>query len=253
MIFILSNHILQVQLKKGMEFNSNNFYTGGQYYKNNPDWDDRYTGWKAGIIHTLLKKNNVHPKTIVEVGCGAGGILKHLSALDKDIIDLKGYDISPDAIALASVNKTNNISFYNEDYASCSYEGADVLLCIDVIEHVDNIYGFLSMLSSKASYTVFHIPLDISCRTILKPHVIFQQRDTVGHIHYFTKEIAEWALKDCGYKIIDWVYTKPPVDWEPADSPKRAIKKMLRNLSFSLHKNISAKFWGGYSIMVLAS
>ena len=86
----------------------------------------------------------------------------------------------------------------------------------------------------------------------MKPHVLLQQRKSVGHIHYYTKEMVEWALQDTGYEITDWVYTKPVVDTLPADSIKRFLKKQLRNISFALNKDWSVKKWGGYSIMILA-
>jgi hypothetical protein len=64
--------------------------------------------------------------------------------------------------------------------------------------------------------------------------------------------MTEWALKDTGYEIVDWLYTKPVVDVQPADSFKRFVKKILRNISFAIHKDWTVKKWGGYSIMVLA-
>ena len=126
------------------------------------------------------------------------------------------------------------------------------MLTIDVVEHVDDYYGFLRKLKAKSGYFVFHIPLDLSCRTVMKPHVLLQQRQSVGHIHYFTKETAIWMLQDTGYELIDWVYTKPVIDFFPASSYKRFIKKLLRNISFAINKDWSVKKWGGYSIMVLA-
>lgn len=235
-----------------MAFSSNNMYTSDVYFKNKPTWDDEDTGWKAVIIHALLQSNSINPERIVEVGCGAGGILKELSNLNPSIKELKGYDIAPQAIALANLKKNDKISFLNSDYVNSDDAGGDVLLVIDVIEHIDDYYGFLNKLKGKSKNVVFHIPLDLSCRNILKPHTILLQREMVGHLHYFTKEIAEWALKDTGFTIIDWIYTKPLLDTEPAKTFRQWIKKILRNCSFAINKNWSAKMWGGYSIMVLA-
>ena len=78
---------------------------------------------------------------------------------------------------------------------------------------------------SQLDFLVFHIPLDLACRTILKSHVLMQQRNAVGHIHYFTREMVQWALKDKGYTISDWMYTKPIIDVYPPDSFKRRVKK----------------------------
>ncbi len=234
-----------------MTFSSNDRYIGDVYFKNKPTWDDEDTHWKAEIINDLLQSNAVCPQTIVEVGCGAGGILAELSKINPAITQLKGYDISPYAIALANKKKNDKISFFNSDFVNGKDEGGDVLLVVDVMEHIDDYYGFLNKLKARSKYAVFHIPLDLSCRNILKPHTILIQRETVGHLHYFTKEIAEWALKDIGFEIIDWVYTKPLIDIEPAKSFKTNLKKILRKISFAVNKDWSAKLWGGYSMMIL--
>lgn len=235
-----------------MAFSSNDMYTGNLYSKNKPTWDDEGTGWKASVIQKLLQKNDVFPESIIEVGCGAGGILKELSLLNPSIKSLKGYDISPYAIAMANKHTNEKIQFFNTDYINSNDAGGDVLLVIDVIEHIDDYYGFLNKLRDRSSNVVFHIPLDLSSRNILKPHTILLQRQLVGHLHYFTKEIAEWALKDTGFTVIDWLYTKPAIDTEVAQSFKTSLKKTLRNISFAVNKDWSVKMWGGYSMMILA-
>ena len=235
-----------------MKVSSNDLYVNGEYFKNNPDWDIADAKWKVDVIFNLLQKNNITPKEVIEVGCGAGENLVELLKRDSSIEKLSGYDISPQAFALANKKSSDKICFYNEDFSVKENVTADLLLVIDVVEHVDDYYGFLRRLKSKSSYFVFHIPLDLSGRTVMKPHVMLQQRQSVGHIHYFTKEMVQWALKDTGYEVIDWAYTRPVVDVEPADSVKRFIKKILRNFSFAVNKEWSVKKWGGYSMMILA-
>ena len=235
-----------------MKVSSNDLYVNGEYFKNNPGWDIADAKWKVDIIFNLLQKNNINPKEIIEVGCGAGENLVELLKRDNSIEKLMGYDISPQAFNLAEKKSSDKIKFYNEDLTTKENITADMMLVIDVVEHVDDFYGFLRKLKSKSKYFVFHIPLDLSCRTVMKPHVMLQQRQSVGHIHYYTKELVEWALQDTGYEIIDWVYTKPVVDVDAADSPERFIKKMLRNISFAVNKDWSVKKWGGYSMMILA-
>ena len=234
-----------------MKESSNDIYINGEYYRKNPEWDMADASWKVPIIQKLLKQNDVHPATVLETGCGAGGNLVKLAELDERIRQLTGYDISPQAIALANEYAIDRTKFFNEDItqAACS---ADLMLVIDVLEHVDDFYGFLRKLRNKSRYFVFHIPIDLSCRTVMKPHVLLQQRESVGHIHYFTRESATWALQDTGYDIIDWTYTKPVVDIDKPDTFRRFVKKILRNISFAINKEWSVKKLGGYSIMVLA-
>lgn len=232
---------------------NNSLYTDGTYLKNNPGWGTNDAEWKGDIIFNLLKKNNLDPKEIIEVGCGAGGILKHLSNAIGNGVKLTGYDISPQAIAMAKKLETETLHFYIEDITNNIQVQTDLLLIIDVLEHVDDYYKLLTDLKPKSNYFAFHIPLDVCCRSILKPHILLQQRNAVGHIHYYSKEMVLWALKDKGYRIIDWVYTKPTIDVDPPGSFKRRVKKILRNFSFSINKDLSAKLWGGYSMMILAN
>ncbi len=235
-----------------MKNSSNDIYINGEYFKNNPKWDAADATWKVDIVYALLQKNNITVTDVIEAGCGAGNNLVELDKKNIHFKRLTGYDISPQAIELAKRNETDKISYYNEDFLAKETDPADLILTIDVIEHVDDLYGFLRKLKTKGKNFVFHIPLDLSCRTIMKPQVLLQQRQSVGHIHYFTKEMVEWALKDTGYEIIDWVYTKPVNDVANADSIKRGMKKILRNFSFAINKDWSVRKWGGYSMMILA-
>lgn len=235
-----------------MRVSSNDLYTDGEYFRNNPTWDVSDAAWKTDIILGLLKKNDIEAGDVIEIGCGAGENLVELAKKDDRIKKLSGYDISPHAIELARKKASGRISFYNKDFTAEEYINTELMLVIDVLEHVDDYYGFLRKLRNKSKYFVFHIPLDLSCRTIRKPQVLLQQRQSVGHIHYFTRETAEWSLRDTGYEIIDWEYSKPVVDVDRPRTFKRWVKKILRNLSYSISPEWSVKRWGGYSIMVLA-
>ena len=214
-------------------------------------WGIQDSEWKADIIETLLRKNNIHPSEITEIGCGAGAILESLYKSFPDT-QFKGFDISPHAISLANKNTNKQLHFFNEDFSAVTDLHSELVMIIDVLEHVDNYYSMLRNARTKGKYFIFHIPLDLSCRMILKPHILKQQRDSVGHIHYFSKEMVEWMLADTGFEIIDWLYTKPVGDINKPLNFKRGVKKILRNLSFRINKNVSAKLWGSYSMMILA-
>lgn len=233
--------------------NESNIYTNGEYLENNPTWNEEDSPWKADIINSMIERNKITIHDLVEVGCGAGWILASIAEKNTNIKTLKGYDISPQAISLAEKRKSERVQFYLGDFISdFQRTKVDVILLIDVLEHVSDYYGFLQKLKDKARYFVFHIPLDLSCRSILKPHVMLQQRETVGHLHYFSEEMVWWFLRDSGFTVVDWEYTKPITDIRKSGSFKQYIKKKLRNISYKINKKRSVKLWGDYSLMILA-
>ena len=95
-----------------MKVSSNDLYVNGEYFKNNPDWDIADAKWKVDVIFNLLQKNNITPKEVIEVGCGAGENLVELLKRDSSIEKLSGYDISPQAFALA-----NKSSFFETTFS----------------------------------------------------------------------------------------------------------------------------------------
>lgn len=227
-------------------------YIDGNYLLNNPTWDEADATWKATCIDFLLKKNNIEYNDVVEVGCGSGKILEKLSEIYPGEINFSGYDISPQAIEITKKIVLPRIKFYQADFLQTDRKKSDLLLLIDVLEHVENFYGFLTSLKSKSEKFLFHIPLDLSCRTILKPNVLLQQRESVGHIHYFTRNMVLWMLNDTGYTVIDWMYTKPVTDINHQKKIKKAFKKVFRNFAFYCNKNVSVDLFGNYSMMILA-
>jgi len=236
-----------------MNIKGKNIYTSGEYLEKNPTWGIEDSYWKAGEINRILKRNNVVPSSVAEVGCGFGQIIVSLSKMNDQILNLDGFDISPQAIRVAQRSGSDKIKFYQSNFAEENNAVYDLILIIDVLEHLNDYIDFLNKIRNKAKYFIFHIPLDLSCRTLLKPHVILQQRNDVGHLHYFSKEHAEWILKDTGFQITDWFYTFAEVDRNTPSNIKEWVKKLLRRFSYFVSKNLSTKLWGGYSIMILAT
>lgn len=225
-------------------------YTEGNYLEQNPSWHIEDSPWKAEKIAQMINKNNLFPKTVCEVGCGAGGVLQHL----QENIDLEtefwGYDISPQAIGLC-VSKTNAKLHFKCANIKDDDVFFDVVMVIDVIEHLEDYFGFLRAIKSKGKYKIFHIPLDLSVQAVMRASPIQRLREHVGHIHSFTKESALATLMDAGYDLVDYFYTAAYVE-APAKSVRNYITKIPRKLLFSMHQDLAVRILGGYSLMVLA-
>src|SRR5262245_22986552 len=53
-------------------------YTSDEYARRHPDWHRSDSPWKAAQVLAMLQRHGLVPRTVVEVGCGAGGILAEL-------------------------------------------------------------------------------------------------------------------------------------------------------------------------------
>ena len=126
----------------------------------------------------------------------------------------------------------------------------DLLLMLDVFEHVEDYIGLVRVVRSKARQKLFHIPLDLSCQAVVRKRGLLLRRERHAHLHYFTKETALCTLTDVGYKIIDWFYT--PRCIELGDLLVQKIVRFPRMLSFAILPDLTVRVLGGYSLMVLA-
>jgi SAM-dependent methyltransferase len=229
-----------------------NLYTSkkSDYLKNNSTWHAEDSSWKAEQIFKMIILNELGPINIVEIGCGAGGILVQLQLLLKNQNNTyEGYDISPDAFELSKGKSNPSLRFHNEDLLTKENVFFDLCLIIDVFEHVDNYINFIDQCGRKATYKIYHIPLDIHVSALLRNNLI-EARNLTGHIHYFTKETALTTLADSGQEILDYFYTPGAIEL-PGASLKTKIANLLRRLLFKISPDLTVRLIGGYSLMVL--
>jgi SAM-dependent methyltransferase len=226
-------------------------YQNGTYLENNPTWHEENSEWKAVKIIQLLNRNRLTSLTICEVGCGSGEILNQLSnRLDKRI-QFFGYEISEQAFQICQKKTKPGLAFYHQDLLLAKNVFFDVVMVIDVLEHVEDYLGFLSRLKDKGKHKLFSIPLDVSVLTVSRSEPLMKVRKKYGHIHYFTKETALASLKDKGYRILDYFYYTGLMEF-PNLEFKAALLKYPRKLLFSINQDLAARILGGFALMVLA-
>lgn len=223
-------------------------YSDGTYLSNNATWHVADSPWKARQIASMLRKHGITPGTLCEVGCGAGEILRQLSLVYPQT-SFVGYELSPQAFELSQSRQSPQVRFFLK---SILEEDAsfDCLLAIDVFEHVEDYMGFVRSLQSKATYKIFHVPLDITVESVLKG-IMLDSRASVGHLHYFTRESALATLTDCGYEIIDSFYTPYLLD-STGKSLRARFGRFRYRVYFSLAPHLTVRLFGGCSLLVLA-
>jgi hypothetical protein len=233
------------------EVKTKELYASGKYLEKNPTWHAEDSPWKAQHIMHIIRRNGLSPNSICEVGCGAGEILNQLHMHLPDTIVFSGYEISPQAFDLCQQRQKERLRFFLKELLEDNNAFFDVVLAIDVIEHVEDYFSFLRKLRTKGVYKIFHIPLDISVQSILRKNRIIEARRKVGHIHYFTKETALATLVDTGYEILDFFYTPSLIDLR-IKSNKSLLARLPRKIMFALNQDLASKVLGGFDLMILS-
>lgn len=229
-------------------------YTSGEYLEKTETWHSEDSPWKAEQILRITRDNAVCPKTVAEIGCGAGQILGALAKNDyfRDV-EFTGFDISPQAIELCEEVNATNIKFFCDDLLTQDDSvHFDLLLAIDVFEHVPDYMGFLEKCNSRADFKIYHIPLDIHVSAVFR-NALIRARNSVGHLHYFCADTALAALRDTGHEIVSFRYTHGALGLSRQHpSLKRALANGPRWLFSKISVSGTARMLGGYSLLVLA-
>jgi SAM-dependent methyltransferase len=242
-------------------------YLSGEYLAKNPRWHADESPWKAKYVLQMIARNNLAPTTICDVGCGAGEVLRLVHEGMQGRCSCWGYDISPQALARARRLSRERLQFKLADIRQETDARFDLLLLMDVLEHVEDYFTLLRDLRTKAQYKIIHIPLDISVRNVLLGRLT-DFRGAYGHLHYFTKEVALEMLRDVGYDVLDCMYTWQVNSFqyvwnENKQNPwtlarrvagfvARAVVALSSRALFAIHEDLAARLGGQWRLLVLA-
>ncbi len=231
-------------------------YTNSEYLSKNKSWHVEDSPWKARQIYRLITNNNLQNDslTMCEVGCGAGEILVHLSNQLEPDCRFIGYDISPQLQDFWKERESDRIKFMCRDFLETG-DYYDVLMFIDIIEHIEDYIGFLRKIKDRGNYKIFNFPLEIFALKALLGHKYLESRSKYGHIHYFNKDICLALLKELDFEILDYFYAPSAIELSSTSTSISVLSKMAKFPRMILSKfstDLTAKLLGGFSLFVLA-
>jgi 2-polyprenyl-3-methyl-5-hydroxy-6-metoxy-1,4-benzoquinol methylase len=171
------------------------------YWQNNTLAGDTHVIWKKQILYQELKL--VKNKDILDWGCGDGAASSWLAKQN----NVHGYDISDEAEARFQEAGIRKMSEFAGQF--------DILLLLDVLEHILDIDSDLGKLTDRVKNSglayisvpnggnlynrlmfLLGNPIDLTDRT----HT-FDRDGWSEHIHTFTKDRLERMCKKHGYTI----------------------------------------------------
>jgi cyclopropane fatty-acyl-phospholipid synthase-like methyltransferase len=228
-------------------------YNNGNYLLSNPNWHREDASWKASNIERILIDYKISPKSIAEIGCGSGEVLRYLQARFL-LATLVGYDISPQASKFWNADEgmlCERLSFILGDFLELNKASYDLILMLDVFEHMRDPFSFLEKVRQYGKRFIFHIPLDLSAFSVLRQSALLKSHREVGHLHFYTKDLALEILTDCGYKIVNWRYTGAHKN-APTTKFKVKMGRFPRTLACTFNRDWGVRLFGGETLIVLA-
>jgi predicted TPR repeat methyltransferase len=232
-----------------------NRYIDGTYLEKVQDWHVHDSKYKASKVFQMIEKNHLVFNSVYDIGCGAGEILVELQKKINGHERLAGFDISPQAIGIAKSKENATLKFYNEDFLQSKIVLPDLLLLLDVFEHIPDYLGFLDAMRRKTNWIIFHIPLDMCAYTILrKSNYLLENRKQFGHLHYFSKETSLATISESGFEIVDYFYT---TDHEIGGASaflgfKATVYYQIRKIMYRFTPDLAAAVLPHFNLMVLA-
>lgn len=166
-----------------------------------------------GYFKSLNKMFNMLDKSkrgfeILEAGCGEGNIANYVyqDFLESDLeIYLTAFDISEKVISEAKMEYPE-IDFYvhNIYLLMKSNKYYDLIICGEVLEHLQNPEKAVDNLRKYSKYFLFSVPNEPAWRflNLLRGKYIRDFGNTPGHIQHFSKNSLCSMLKSCGLTIV---------------------------------------------------
>ena len=225
-------------------------YQDGAYLQRTEDWHEGDAAWKAAHVAAILREAGLSPRRIADAGCGTGGVLVQLRSMLSPGVEMTGFEIAEPAFRIADGRSANGLRFVHGSVEEYRGEPFHLMLAMDVFEHVPDYLGFLERVRPHARAFAFHIPLDLSVKSMLTGLPMHRRR-SVGHLHYFSQETACATLEDSGYRIratrlTHAVMQPPPTTW------KQKLRRAPDRLLYAAGPERCARLLGGCSLLALA-
>ncbi len=162
------------------------------------------------------------PRTVLEVGCGEGLLADHLIRLGQRPERFEACDLSLDHLApgLDPLITFRTASIYELPYPDQSF---DLVLCCEVLEHLEHPSRGMDELARVASQTVIvSTPWEPVWRlmNIARGRYLRQAGNTPGHIQNFSRR----ALRNLAGQALVIDHERRPLPWtilsgRPRDQP----------------------------------
>jgi SAM-dependent methyltransferase len=164
------------------------------------EWRALSARTKADHVVALLRRAEVRPRALVEIGCGAGSLLAELAAR-RVAPELAGFDLSAAAIDIARGHDLPGVRFAVFDGARVpvAERAYDVAVLSHVLEHVPEPAALLAEAARVASWVLVEVPLERN-RSAARP-AKRAEAARIGHIQFFDRAAVRALCAGAGLSV----------------------------------------------------
>jgi len=171
-------------------------YNDRSYVANNPEVHREDSAFKFEQILNLLEKVQIHANRIkiLDVGGGAGVVGAMVADYFKRggvDVEFVALDLSAEMLGIQSKSNPHIVRSWNCSVVDCREEDFDLVLMIDVIEHIPEKDVVAERLNEIGNNVIYNIPIQINVVDLLRNAVnrgryYSEQTRLIGHVHFFT-------------------------------------------------------------------
>lgn len=231
---------------KMMEWTDENVRKFWNYESN---FKENYFTYQVGDkVVKYLNKYLSDKSNILDFGCGAGYLIKHLLVMDMEVF---GLDFSDESVKKVNNLYSGEVNFrgaYTLDYICEKKYTFDSIIATEVIEHLDDkkldgMMNFVKYSLSKDGIAIFTTPND---ENLSKSMVYCPESDNIFHRWQHVRSWSEESLKTYLLKYFQHVEIKTTnfsIVTSRKTSLKIFIKKILGKYSEPKQPHMIAIVW----------
>ena len=221
-------------------------YNDNSYLEKNPSLHTEDSKFKFQNIKRFLSSIEVKNNRIkiLDIGGGAGIIgklvLEHFQE-SGIVVSFHSLDLSTQMLKIQLKNNPQIKKIINCSINECPKSNYDLVLMIDVIEHIEEKEDSAKILNKLGKNIIYNIPIEINFFDILKYLKSFfryynRQKERWGHIHFFSFTSSQSFLRR-HYKIIDSYFQ--PYCFHYRYSDNESYLKLRRDFLWKIELKIS--------------
>ncbi len=232
-----------------------NLYLTDEYINNNPSLHREDSSWKVSkiipFVDTVIGRINKTEINALDVGGGAGLILSAVSShIEKKYgkkVNKFALDLSPAMLEIQREENPDLKKALNESISNTSLNDRkiDLVLMIDVLEHIPNPSDALIELRRISRYVIFKVPLENNLCLIIKNFITRNRAKkkaaaAIGHINFYTfGSLKSEIEKYLGREIVS-SFTNV-FDYFPQSKEKKSVMKLCYHFAASLVFKLSPR------------